>query len=101
VTAPDLSPDEQIVLAHYEAQPAAPESFRLVLARELYAMDAKWYGLDEADQQQNYGVYEDLADRAIEVMRGERDLTEATRDNDRFLAANNYPPRTHRLWWEE
>jgi hypothetical protein len=101
MTAPELSPDEQIVLAHYEAQPAAPESFRLVLARELYAMDAKWYELDEADQALDYGMYEDVADRAIEVMRGERDLATDTRWHDESRLMNGDPPRAHRMWWEQ
>jgi hypothetical protein len=74
VTAPELSPDEKIVLAHFDSQPAAPESFRRVLARELFAWDCKWYQLDEADANGEYGDCQDMADRAIEVMRGERSL---------------------------
>jgi hypothetical protein len=88
MTAQPLSPDEQIVLAYFEDQPPAPESFRLRLARELFAWDAKWYELADADAARDYGSFEDMADRAIEVMRGERDLAALDREFAPFREAD-------------
>lgn len=84
MSAQPLSSDEQIVVAYFDDQPPAPESFRIRLARELFAWDAKWYELDEADAALDYGDFEDMADRAIEVMRGERALDAPDRMFDGF-----------------